>query len=73
MERYGALPFAGGIADQPAGLIERAETAAVVYNAMKHASILSASDFKKNPEEYRAWQMVQRLRRESARAVTDGG
>jgi len=64
MERYGALPRAGGLDDQPAGLIQRAETAAVVYSAMRNAARLSAKEFQRNASEYRAWQMVLSLRRE---------
>lgn len=69
MARYGTLPRAGGLEDQPAGLIDRAETCANVYNAMIHARDLKAKDFQnKHASEYRTWQYVLRLRRELADA-----
>lgn len=66
-KRFSALPCAGGVLDQPAGLLARVETAGTVYETMR--SFLSsesraqwASD---NPEGWRVISEVYRWRRKT--------
>lgn len=64
---YGVLPRAGGIDDQPAGLLDRMDYASFYYDATRLQSDLSAADFQaRYPAHYKAWQDVMRHRRDGA-------
>lgn len=61
-KRYSALPRAGGVDDQPAGLLDRMSAAALYHDAIALQSRLSATEFKRHTNHYAAWQDVIRLR-----------
>jgi hypothetical protein len=61
---WGCLPEAGGLQDQPAGLITRMNVCLNVYDAMR-ASIKAKDKVtwaKENPEAYEIMQDVIRMR-----------
>ena len=63
---WGALPEAGGLLDQPAGLLDRMSTCLHVYDAVtayKKSPGGQEGEFsKKNPAAWQTWLMVQGLR-----------
>lgn len=61
-ERWNALPRAGGILDQPAGLLDRMAYAQNVYNTIKAYERVTADQLgnwvQNNPE---AWELIARI------------
>lgn len=71
-ERYSVLPEAGGLNDQPAGLVARMEHAAGVYRAMQMYRNLSADKFRtEHPTYYDLWAYVRKVRARQ-KVSTDG-
>jgi hypothetical protein len=57
---WGCLPDAGGLLDQPAGLIDRMNIVTNVYNAMRGmATAKDKTKFAKENES--AWKIVQNV------------
>ena len=63
------LPKAGGLEDQPAGLVSRMAIVENVYDAQK--ALRGATDFvkfkAKNPDAWRIIEKIIELRKEAAR------
>jgi len=64
-QTYGALPRAGGLDDQPAGLLDRMSAAANVYRAWRGlVQATSKVDWQAaHPDEWGVCQTVMKLRR----------
>lgn len=61
--RYGALPFSGGVLEQPAGLLERMRTAEAVYTAfMAYRSAQPGEHAKWKSEHPEAWEIIKRVK-----------
>ena len=63
IERWG-LPYAGGWMDQPAGMLDRANVLMNVYRSFKSfaAARYYGAWAHQNPEHYRVYALVQRLK-----------
>ena len=67
-ERFGTLPEAGGLYDQPAGLLEQMATLSNIYQAHKaQAKAGRITDFAdNNPDAFRLVVQIQNMRSEVA-------
>lgn len=65
-DRWHYLPRAGGIQDQPAGLLNKMNMSMSVYNAIQgyNAAESTAEWAALNPGSYNTWQMVMEIRKE---------
>jgi hypothetical protein len=62
-QRWGRLPNAGGLRDQPAGLLNRMGVALNVYQAYTLKRGLDLDQFASNhPGLYRLWRSVEDMR-----------
>jgi hypothetical protein len=66
-ERFNSLPEAGGILDQPAGLLQKMSSLANIYDS--HKAYYAASNVAKwadaNPEAFRVVAMIRRMEQET--------
>lgn len=61
MDRYHALPRAGGLLDQPAQTMRRAAAARNAYDAIKASHRMNANEFAQT-ELYPIWQEIWSMR-----------
>jgi hypothetical protein len=74
-QQFGALYAAGGLADQPAGLVRRMRAAYNTWEAVSawRAAKIKATWCEKNQEEWKIVKMVIKLREESSSDKFDKG
>ena len=62
--RWGCLPEAGGLLDQPAGLIRRMSIAENVYNVLRGMAESDnwAEYFQKNPQAEKLYKQVREMK-----------
>ena len=64
IQRWGALPSAGGLRDQPAGLMKRVTALMAVYDVyMGQRNAQSLKEWIDNyPQQYQLWSEVEEMR-----------
>jgi len=64
-KEYGALPYKGARADQPAGLLKRMRTTSNIFDAFKavHANSENMAEFRKSPQ-FKIYTDIMKLRGE---------